>query len=111
MRKEENRATGRLEIVWVDLSGPHAVKSRTGNNYITNLVDDQTGMPWLIPLKTKDEAFSELVAWEHARETETGLQVGTYRTDSVKLKSHQMREWLRARGTDHQFTAPTPPLT
>ena len=41
-----HRARRRLEKVWVDLSGPTAVTSRTGNNYIMNIVDDYTNKPW-----------------------------------------------------------------
>jgi GAG-pre-integrase domain len=56
----------KLEKVWVDLSGPHAVKSRTGNSYVMNIVDDYTSFPWSIPLRNKDDSFPELKAWELA---------------------------------------------
>lgn len=36
-----HRAMRKLEKVWVDLSSPH-IKSRTGNEYIMNIVDDYT---------------------------------------------------------------------
>jgi hypothetical protein len=64
---EGHRATRKLEKVWVDLSGPHAVRSRTGNEYVIDIVDDCTSFPWSIPLKTKDNTFLELKAWELAR--------------------------------------------
>ncbi|KAF9067036.1 hypothetical protein BDP27DRAFT_1148414, partial [Rhodocollybia butyracea] len=59
-REEGHRATRRLEKVWVDLSGPEARnsachRSRTGNNYIMNIVDDYTSYPWTIPLVNKDD--------------------------------------------------------
>lgn len=101
-----HRATRKLEKVWVDLSGPHAVTSRTGNSYVMDILDDYTSMPWTIPLKLKDDSFDELKAWEMAREAETGLKVGTYITDRGELRSAEMREWLKSRGTDHLFTAP-----
>jgi hypothetical protein len=101
-----NRATRKLEKVWVDLTGPQAVESRTGNRYIMNIVDDYTSYPWSIPLKTKDEAFSKLVIWQRERETETNLKVGLYRTDNGELKSDQMADWLASRGIAHQYTAP-----
>ena len=40
--QEGQRATKRLEIVWVDLSRPHDVTSCRGNRYILNLMDDAT---------------------------------------------------------------------
>jgi len=61
-----HKATRRLEKVWVDLTGPMAVESRTGNNYMMNIVDDYTSHPWSIPLKNKGEAFHYLKAWEVA---------------------------------------------
>ncbi|KAJ3725639.1 hypothetical protein DFJ43DRAFT_983826, partial [Lentinula guzmanii] len=66
-REEGHKATRRLEKVWVDLSGPQDVRSRTGNYYIMNIVDDYTSKPWSIPLPSKDKVFEELQAWERAR--------------------------------------------
>jgi Reverse transcriptase (RNA-dependent DNA polymerase)/GAG-pre-integrase domain len=101
-----HRATRKLEKVWVDLVGPAAVTSRTGNKYVMDIVDDYTSLPWSIPLKTKDEAFPYLKGWEIAREKETGLQVGMYITDGGELKSNEMSKWLESRGTTQRFTAP-----
>jgi len=101
-----HRATRKLEKVWVDLHGPVAVPSRTGNKYIMNIVDDFTSYPWTIPLKSKDEAFPMLTAWQTARETETGLKLMLYRVDGGELKSNAMETWLRERGTQQEFTAP-----
>ena len=100
-----HRAMRKLEKVWVDLSGPH-LKSRTSNEYVMNIVDDYTSCVWSIPLKGKGDAFADLIAWERARELETGLKVGTYITDNRELKSNNMREWLASRGTNQLFTAP-----
>ena len=36
-----HRAMRKLEKVWVDLSGPH-IRSRTGNEYIMDIVDNYT---------------------------------------------------------------------
>ena len=105
-RQEGQRAAKRLEIVWVDLSGPHDVTSHKGNKYILNLVDDATSFPWSIPTTLKDVAYSELKIWELAREQETGSKVGTYRTDNGELKSKAMDEWLWSQGTRQEFMAP-----
>jgi hypothetical protein len=95
-----------LEKVWVDLTGPMAVQSRTSNNYMMNIVDDFTNYPWSIPLKNKGEAYQYLKAWEIARESETGLKVGTYNVDNGELKSEEVKAWLESRGTQLRFTAP-----
>ena len=106
VREAGRRATKKLEKVWVDLTGPMAVQSRTGNNYMMNIVDDYTNHPWSIPLKNKGEAYRYLKAWETARETETGLKVETYNVDNGELKSEDMKKWLESRGTQLRFTAP-----
>jgi transposase InsO family protein len=100
------KATRRLEKVWVDLSGPHDVVSRTGGRYVMNIVDDYTSFVWSIILKNKSDAFPALQIWERARENETGLKVGIYRMDNGELRSNQVKEWLESRGTVQQFTAP-----
>jgi hypothetical protein len=65
--EEGHRATRRLEIVWVDLTGLASVQSQEGHKYIMNLVDDYTNKPWTIPLKLKSDALGELKVWECAR--------------------------------------------
>ena len=101
-----HRATRKLEKVWVDLIGPISVTSANGNRYVMDLLDDYTSKGWSIPLKSKDQAFPELQAWELAREKETGFTVGTYRVDNGELKSKKMEAWLKSRGVQQNFTAP-----
>ena len=101
----EHRATRRLEKIWVDLSGPH-VKSRTGNEYMMNIIDNYSSCVCSIPLKGKGDAFADLIAWEHTRELETGLKVGTYITDNGEFKSNNMHNWITSRGMNHLFVAP-----
>lgn len=60
---EGHRATRRFGKIWVDLTGKATVVSHTENLYIMNIVDDYTNKPWSIPLKIKDNGFSELKAW------------------------------------------------
>lgn len=101
----EHKATRVLEKVWVDLSGQH-LRSRTGNEYIMDIIDDYTSQLWSIPFKNKDDSFPELKAWELACKMETGQKVGTYITDQGKSKSDKMREWLESRGIDQHFMVP-----
>jgi hypothetical protein len=100
-----NRATRPLGVVWIDLTGPH-VTSRTGNKYTVDLVDDHTSRGWMFPIPKKSDAFDKVQAWEKMVKAETGLEVGTYRTDNGELKSNKMRAWLEGKGTKHEFTAP-----
>ena len=104
--REGLRATKRLEIVHVDLTGPMAVRSASGNAYILDIIDDCTSFIWSIPIPSKSAALPSLIAWEKAREIETGSVVGTYRLDNGELKSNAMHAWAASRGTRLQFTAP-----
>ena len=85
-----HRAMQKLEKVWVDLIGPISVTSANGNHYVMDLLDDYTSKGWSIPLKSKDQAFPELQAWELAQEKETGFTIGTYRVNNGELKSKKM---------------------
>lgn len=102
-----HRATRKMGIIWVDLTGPAPVQSCEGYKYIMNLVDDYSNKPWSNPLKLKSNTFIELKAWECAHEVETSLKVGIYRTGhDGELAGHQMENWLKSTGTDQQFGAP-----
>jgi hypothetical protein len=102
---EGHRAMRKPEKVWVDLLGPHAVRSHTGNKYVMDIVDNCTSFPWSIPLKTKDNTFLELKAWELAWESETGLKAEIYIMDNGELKSNEMETWLKSWGSTQCFTA------
>jgi hypothetical protein len=46
------------------------------------------------------------MAWQLARENETNTKLGKYRTDNGELKNEGLHEWLKSRGSDHEFSAP-----
>ena len=92
--------------MWVDLIGPISVTSANGNRYVMDLLDDYTSKGWSIPLKSKDQAFPELQAWELTQEKEMGFTVGTYRVDNGELKSKKMEAWLKSCSIQQNFTAP-----
>jgi Integrase core domain len=100
------RATRRLERVHVDLTGPMSITSRSGYLYSMNIIDDFSGYPWTIPLKSKADAFSKLCAWELAVCAQSGEQIGIYVTDNGELKSSAIRDWCASHSTTHHFTAP-----
>ena len=71
-----------------------------------DIVDDYTSRSFAIPLRSKDEAFPQLQAWQLRVENQTGMKVGTYYCDEGELKSGKTEEWLMSRGTSQVFTAP-----
>lgn len=63
-------------------------------------------MPWSIPLKSKDDTFPALKAWELACKNETGLKIGKYRTGyDGELCSNDMKAWLNSRGVLNEHSA------
>jgi hypothetical protein len=71
-----------------------------------HIVDDFSSFIWSIPLCDKSCAFPTLCAWQHLREAELSLKVGTYRTDRGELRSNQMEAWLLSCATKQEFTVP-----
>jgi hypothetical protein len=104
--REGVRSTVWLERVHVDLSGPHAVMSRSGFRYVMNFVDDYSGYCWTRLLKSKSDAFPAFQAWLLAIQTQTGSSLCYLVTDNGELRSADMATWCTERGITHQFTAP-----
>ena len=96
-REEGKRATRCLEIVWIDMMiGPESVVLHTGNQYMLDIVDDYTNYVFSIPLKTKDQAYPALWAWQLEVKTETGEKVRMYSVDNgTELKSEAVDTWLK----------------
>lgn len=102
-----HKATRRLEKVWVDLTGQAAVSSRTGNQYVMNIVDDYSNKPWSIPMKAKSDAFNELQAWILARENETGETLWILRTGhDGELNGETHKAWYKSKGIVLETGAP-----
>jgi hypothetical protein len=55
--REGPKPTRRLEQIHVDLSGKVAVKSRSGNQYTLDIVDDYSTRGWCIPIPNKAATF------------------------------------------------------
>ena len=47
-------------MIYVDLTGPEAVKSASSNLYVMNIVDDYSSHPWTFCLKLKSDVLSTL---------------------------------------------------
>ena len=69
-----------------------------------DFLEDYTRMGWSIPLKSKNQAFPELQAWELAWEKETGFTVGMYRVDNGELKSKRVEAWFKSCGVQQNFS-------
>jgi transposase InsO family protein len=104
--REGRKATKRLERVFVDLTGPQSVLSRSGCAYVMNIIDDCTGYYWTRLLKSKSDAARELREWLLMAENQSGKKLRYLVTDNGELRSQEMSCWCAERGITHQFTAP-----
>ena len=95
-----------LGIIYVDLTGPEAVKSVSGNHYIINIVDDHSSHPWTYCLKLKSDVLPTLQNWACRSEAERGGRISIIRTDGGELDSDAMELWCNTNGYTLQTTAP-----
>jgi transposase InsO family protein len=100
------KATMCLERVYVDLCGPMAVSSQTGNLYCMNLIDDFSGYVWSIPIRSKSNTSLALQNWHKAVTVQSGETLCILVTDNGKLVSKSTEAWCQSHGIDHQCTAP-----
>ena len=100
------RSSHKLGIIYVDLTGPEAMKSASGNLYVMNIVDDHSSHPWTFCLKLKSDALPVLQDWARRAEAESNERIGVIRTDGGELDSDKMEAWCNANGYTLQTTAP-----
>ena len=104
--REGPKADRPLGRVFVDLSGPQSVTSRSGFCYIMNIIDDFSGYHWTRLLKAKSEAARVMRDWLLAAETQSHKKLCYFVTDNGELRSNEILQWCAERGITHQFTAP-----
>lgn len=105
-KREGEKAKGILDIVHIDLTGPQATKSASGNAYIMSIIDDFSSYTWAIPLPDKTSAFANIKAWALAVERETNVTIGKLRLDNGELKSIAFAEFTAEKGITVEWTAP-----
>jgi hypothetical protein len=104
--REGEKPTEALELVFVDLCGAFDTRSRSGNNYILDIVDDATTAGYCIPIADKVCTLDALMAWQLAIETRTGKKVKAYNIDNGELKSHKFTAFCAAWGIAICYTLP-----
>src|SRR6267142_539054 len=104
--QEGPKATRHLERVFVDLTCPMSVMSRTGKKYLMNIIDDFTSYIWSIPLSSKDEASKLLQIWQCTMENQTDDRLKFLVTDNGELISQSITDWCTSHGIEHKLTAP-----
>jgi hypothetical protein len=108
--KAEYRAERILELVHGDLCGPISPATASGNVYFLLLVDDKSRYMWVAPLPSKDRAAAAIKEIKMQAEGESGMKLGTIRTDrGGEFNSIEFGQFCAAEGVGCQRTAPYSP--
>lgn len=92
-----------LELISFDIAGPFPNSLRE-NRYFMQVVDNWSRRTWSIPLKTKDQAISELRKLRVREERQTGKLLKSARSDNAPEFKHVMEQWEREDGIVANFT-------
>jgi hypothetical protein len=103
---EGQKASGLLDCVYTDITGPQHVKSANRHSYVMNLVDDALSYIWSIPLPLKSLAIKAIKDWVPCVEVETGRSIKILHLDNGELKSTEYTEFCISRGITVQWTSP-----
>ena len=105
--REGVQATGLLDVVYIDLTGPQSVQSASGFNYVMNIIDDASLFVHTCLLPLKSSAIKALKEWVLLAEREMGKKVGSFNIDNGELRSIEFVEFCALRGIKCRWTAPS----
>ncbi|GJV75369.1 retrovirus-related pol polyprotein from transposon TNT 1-94 [Tanacetum coccineum] len=100
-----------LELLYMDLFGPSAVRSYGGNHYTLVIVDDYSRYTWTRFLKDKTEAFYQFKIFSRQIQNQLGCSIVSIRTDHGREFDNEVQfgEFCNANGITHNFSAPCTP--
>ncbi|GJX95666.1 retrovirus-related pol polyprotein from transposon TNT 1-94 [Tanacetum coccineum] len=100
-----------LELLYMDLFSPSAVRIYGGNLYTLVIVDDYSRYTWTRFFKNKTEAFEQLGIFSRKIQNQLGCSIVSIRTDHGREFDHEMHfeEFCNANGIRHNFAAPRTP--
>ncbi|GJR50870.1 zf-CCHC domain-containing protein [Tanacetum coccineum] len=103
--------TRSLELLYMDLFGPSAVRSYGGNWYTLVIVDDYSGYTWTRFLKDKTEAFDQFEIFSKKIQNQLGCTIVSIRTDHDREFDNEVQfgEFCTANGITRNFSAPRTP--
>ena len=108
-KETSNKATGRLERVFIDLTGPMKEMSVGQRRFGMVLVDDYSSMTWIRILKHKSDAPAALKNFISEVATPANLKIRNIRTDEGGEFVRKFQELLDDLGINHEMTPPGTP--
>ncbi|GJV74317.1 retrovirus-related pol polyprotein from transposon TNT 1-94 [Tanacetum coccineum] len=100
-----------LELLYMDLFGPSAVRRYGGNRYTLVIVDDYSRYTWTRFLKDKTKAFDQFEIFSKKIQNQLGCTIVSIRTDHGREFDNEVQfgEFCNANGITHNFSAPRTP--
>ncbi|GKD60455.1 retrovirus-related pol polyprotein from transposon TNT 1-94 [Tanacetum coccineum] len=100
-----------LELLYMDLFGPSAVRSYGGNRYTLVIVDDYSRYTWTRFLKDKTEAFDQFEIFSKKIQNQLCDNHVSIRTDHGREFDNEVQfgEFCDANGITYNFLAPRTP--
>ncbi|GJR80526.1 retrovirus-related pol polyprotein from transposon TNT 1-94 [Tanacetum coccineum] len=100
-----------LELLFMDLFGPSAIRSYGGNRYTLVIVDDYSRYTWTRYLANKIEAFEEFEMFSQMIQNKLGCSIVSIRTDHGREFDNEVQfgKYCDLNGTSHNFSAPRTP--
>ncbi|GKB69486.1 retrovirus-related pol polyprotein from transposon TNT 1-94 [Tanacetum coccineum] len=97
-----------LELLYMDLFGPFAVRSYRGNRYTLVIIDDYSRYTWTRFLKDKTEAFDQFEIFSKKIQNQLRCTIVSIRTDHDREFDNEVQfgEFYNANGITHNFLAP-----
>jgi hypothetical protein len=83
-RDGRNRAETYLDRVHIDIAGPMQVKSASGKEYAYILIDDQTRVVYMRPLRHKSDTLEAFRIFKAAAENESQRKICEVMTDNAR---------------------------
>jgi hypothetical protein len=104
--REGEKATAWLGRVYIDLTGPMSIKTKAGNWYLMNIIDDFSSYVWSIPLASKSDATQALQTWHRTIVNQSDARLKIINTNNGELLSNATTDWCATHGIVHHLTAP-----
>nr|GEZ37056.1 retrovirus-related Pol polyprotein from transposon TNT 1-94 [Tanacetum cinerariifolium] len=100
-----------LELLYMDLFTPSAIRSYGENRYTLVIVDDYSRYTWARFLKDKTKAFDQFKIFSRKIQNQLGCSIVSIRTNHYREFDNKVQfgEFCNANGITHNFSAPRTP--
>ena len=104
------RSTRKLQCIHSDVCGPMPTESLGQKRYFVSFTDDYSRYCQIYLMRNKSEVLDKFKEFEALVANETGLNIGTLRTDNGgEYISKDFKDFLRSKGIRHELTVPYSP--